>query len=349
MAGRQPLWLMTVLVLCLLAYPAVAQDKSPDETALLLREAYEALKKGNLDTYEEYSKLIASCRERIAQLAGADPDTFLAAAKDILLDEPFLLESEKQRGTMPERLAVKGAIAGAVVLVGGEEAWALLEELAGKVESGEAEKMALGVSPADLLEVPVKFDRVIDKALRDGGVPPADLRNAVRFAQEHYVARILMAGEIPGLDAEEMVKLKSLAVERLRTFLSRTPKTPLDTQARRMVADVIGLEPGTQLPEDWHERLLKDRTSPEKEEPRQTTSVPETAPGMRLETPQIPELPTRPAQTETRNLNESRDSGTADEPLGSGVLGSMILLSAFLLFGICAVILVISLLRRKTA
>jgi hypothetical protein len=209
---------------------AFAQDSMPaEDPAEFIRDAYHRITKSEVKDFDECRKLIDACKKHIAHLADSDPEGLVALAREIVLDNPRLLESEKYRGMAPPRLEIKSSLMGAVVVIGGESARALLEELAQMVESGDAEKQALGSNPADLLEVPVKFDRMLTDALEGASENPEnDLRNSVRFAQEHFVALVLLAEDVPGLSAGELLKLKELAVNRLLEFFGRgRPDNPL--------------------------------------------------------------------------------------------------------------------------
>ncbi len=221
---------------------AFAQDKTPAEDPIgFVRDAYHRIAGEEVKDYDECRKLIDPCKKHIAHLADSDPEGLIVLAREIVLDEPKLLESERYRGLAPPRLEIKSSLMGAVVVVGGESARALLKEFAQAVESGDADKLALGSNPADLLEVPMKFDQMVTGALEGASEnPKTDLRNAIRFAQEHFVARIVLAENVPGLSAGELLKLKEIAVNRLLEFFKRgRPGKPLAALVYDSAAAVI--------------------------------------------------------------------------------------------------------------
>jgi hypothetical protein len=263
------------LISLLLPATLIAQQDTPvEDPAVFIRKAYHRLVKDEVKDFDECRKLVNDCKVRIALLAENDPEGFVALAREILLDSPELLESEKQRGLKPPRLEVLGSLMGALVVVGSESAHALLEELAEKVESGEAQRVALGANPADLLEVPVRFDRMITDALEGkSDNPKADLKNAIRFAQEHFIARILTCREsVPGLSAEELQEIRKLALGRIRATIFQSPAfqggddtliNPLvDFKHRKVVnalRKALELDVGTPFPEDWDEQLMNSK------------------------------------------------------------------------------------------
>ncbi len=240
-----------------------AQDTLEKDPAAFVRDGYHRLARDSFGDYDEYRKLLDSCKLQIAILAENDPEGLVALAREIIPEGPTLLEGEKQRGLKPGRLELKSSLMSAVVIVGGDDAYELLMELKEKVESGDAQKQALGANPADLLEVPVKFDRMLSDALEGNSADPYnDLKNAIRFAQEHFVARLLLAKEIPGLSPEQMLEIKKLALERIRRFLSREkPVHPLTVlvywEVCKAIADVLCRKDSLALPDDMYEQVLK--------------------------------------------------------------------------------------------
>ena len=113
---------------------------SAEERAGFVRNSYDRITKGEVKDFDECRKLIDSSKKHIAHIADSDPEGLIALARDIALDNPKLLESEKYRGMAPPRLEIKSYLMGAVVVVGSESAYALLEELAQAVQSGGADK-----------------------------------------------------------------------------------------------------------------------------------------------------------------------------------------------------------------
>jgi hypothetical protein len=261
-----------------LAQNAIAQQEEPaEDSAGVVREAYHRLVNEEAMDFDESRKLVEDCRKHIALLAENDPEGLVVLAREILLDNPELLESEKQRGLKPPRLEVKGSLMGALVVVGSKSAHELLEELAQKVESGEAQRVALGASPADLLEVPVKYDKMIMEALEGkSSDPKADLENAIRFAQVHFVSKILLAEYISGLSRDEFIEIDKKARDRIYNEIKTGEfKNPLAALKLRKVESILleamNKDSAAQLPEDLYKRLV--RLDSIKAEKRQTKKI----------------------------------------------------------------------------
>ncbi|TET31463.1 MAG: hypothetical protein E3J72_22365 [Planctomycetota bacterium] len=329
---RRTFEISSILLVLLSCHSLNAQDSSDKDHAAFIRDAYKKIAGAEVVDVGEAMKLIASCRERLAIMVESDPAGLIDLAREIILDKPELLEDEKRRGITPPRLVLKGAIMGAVVLLGGEEAELLLEELAEKVRAGEAESAALGSNPDNLLNVPMKYDRAISEALEGTATDPeADLKGAVRFAQSHVVAEILLAENIPSISPEGLAKIKMKALSRLESSIARAKFTnPLMRlkydKIMKIMREACNADTSLPMPPQWRKRLERNMDVMEKR--LRESGAAEIKTGMKkLPDASNPRRKTRSADSGTENgaaARNARFSGGDDGVLpeaGSAIAG----------------------------
>jgi hypothetical protein len=345
----------TVLLTLLVVFPAFAQENPPaDVDAAFVRNSYQKLKNLEFEDFEECRRLVDSCKERIARIVQDEPDTVILLAKEILLDSPKLLENEKERGLKPPRLEVKSALLGAVTIVDGDKGFNLLNELASKVESGEAEESALGGNPVSLLELPVKFDRMVLSVLEGKSTnPKEDLEKAIEFAQTQFVAKILLSDNINGLSQEELLRIKSKVLERIRNSLpSEESNEPIErlvyNKVSHILRKILELPESESLPDNWYERILKSPKM-QKETPNNTQSKErhqqdsEASENAHQETPQqsAPQGIRRSPNPNRKEQNKTDDSKT------EGSASLLVILGAILIFSVLCVAAILWLIRMR--